>query len=1495
MDSITRDLLCPITLELLDDPVTLPCCGKACGRAALCTWLASEPSCPLCRDDLSALDVDALPRNRVLAGMVDTVRAQQQAALAAAAATVAARPSHEWSVDLERSADPASELVRATVRITNSKFAARKALFIPIVDRSGSMQGQPWNQVEAALLHIVAAARSSNGGVDTKIIAYSSEAQFYSTEGDPSAVTQMIKRLFTGGGTNFKAAFNTLVEVLKASGVPLAAAHLSSNRPLPPCPYGSIAVAFLTDGQDSTNRTADVLAQILREGLAQFDFTTVPLTVHAMGFSASCDRVLLEKIRESGPVPGTFRFAEPGDGDDALASKMSALLQFSLEGSTVPITLALRGAEFAPTTADSKTAETVRTFRIPISFADHGGQIKVWLKIPPQPDAQLRSRFGLTVTSDVDQDRDIAASASVQNDSKDLMSDWLRLQLDIMAQELINLSEVASAGSVSAVARELQCALFQRRLHAIRRLVEDPRIAVFSDQLTKIMTNQRVNLGKLSDLRFASQFGGPDSKSTAHATSTYMTSVPAPPLPPAAAIVPKAIDVSEKSYRLSFNHANFNRTPLQCAILDLDLKQPTAKVLQLIDQAAIEDVSTPDADGNTAVHHAAYCGQHRLLEAIIKRFGSLPSVNAANNRGETPITLAIKRRGFTKTIQVILDSPGAEFPASRVKQLEQYCMNHKYGRCAALMASFGSPSTSIDASMSTDYIEFQYLNVVKRGVAFDSNAWLEIAMFKGMVSLVQRLLVEHGAKAEARWLFDYGFPPKVADKQNAAAVAQQYVDLTDAVLAAQPELLRARLEESGDTLLHRAADRGSLLHVQYYADRLGPSGLDERNTLGNTPFWLACAKRYPDIAEELMLRGCDTNAANKKGNVPLSNICQFGPVAMAETLLAAGAQLTHVNNNGDTLILLAVRNGQPDVLKLFLNYADPDLVAFKAHIDGFNAMFAAVEGDRTTCIRVLHEHGVSVNQRTAVDNAIIADATPLHLAAYYGRVASLRLLLELGADVDALDAHGMTPLHIAVIRGHASAVQQLREANANDGLRDKAGNRAVSYCRDQPAIRAALVDPLADVLLSWARGQLSAKESEECAAILRRGSSIPCAVTPATMLNVRGEDGSIPAVDAILYSNPAALALLVELMGESDVAALSDQYGLSPLFWAQWIKQPRFAKLLPGLPTDPLPTTLRVAAEAQASPINQSLLFLTDPPKHLVGSTQAAAASHCSKSSIAVRMAAFANHVTLPSEGHASTATRAAAALLNGCPRQNVALALTTHARKNALTRGDTIEPTLVEEVLWRAKVHAIATIASKASMADDLTVPQRYALHIFSSQPATALALGAFVLGAGENGSGATGTHGGVAVLGAHLLDAITALPGYAGEVFVGVPDLMRGHFTPGARVCWGTFSSGSTMWPVATAALGNNFAKSGTILLIQSKCHGKLIAPFSAFSHDMEVVFGPQCAFRVTNWYRGDVIALGQANIRQHTFGVTSQEELERLCQSNKPLIIELFEEDV
>jgi hypothetical protein len=57
------------------------------------------------------------------------------------------------------------------------------------------------------------------------------------------------------------------------------------------------------------------------------------------------------------------------------------------------------------------------------------------------------------------------------------------------------------------------------------------------------------------------------------------------------------------------------------------------------------------------------------------------------------------------------------------------------------------------------------------------------------------------------------------------------------------------------------------------------------------------------------------------------------------------------------------------------------------------------------------------------------------------------------------------------------------------------------------------------------------------------------------------------------------------------------------------------------------------------------------------------------------------------------------------------------------------------------------------------------------------------------------------------------------------------------------------------------------------------------------MEVLFPPNTRFRVIAWYRGDVICLGQANIRQHTFGI-KPEEREKYLSTNAALIIEMRE---
>ena len=51
--------------------------------------------------------------------------------------------------------------------------------------------------------------------------------------------------------------------------------------------------------------------------------------------------------------------------------------------------------------------------------------------------------------------------------------------------------------------------------------------------------------------------------------------------------------------------------------------------------------------------------------------------------------------------------------------------------------------------------------------------------------------------------------------------------------------------------------------------------------------------------------------------------------------------------------------------------------------------------------------------------------TPLHAAASSGQVSVVKLLLELNADVDAINCYGNTPLHVACHNGQDVVVSEL--------------------------------------------------------------------------------------------------------------------------------------------------------------------------------------------------------------------------------------------------------------------------------------------------------------------------------------------------------------------------------------------------------------------------------------------------------------------------------------
>ena len=141
-------------------------------------------------------------------------------------------------------------------------------------------------------------------------------------------------------------------------------------------------------------------------------------------------------------------------------------------------------------------------------------------------------------------------------------------------------------------------------------------------------------------------------------------------------------------------------------------------------------------------------------------------------------------------------------------------------------------------------------------------------------------------------------------------------------------------------------------------------------------------------------------------------------------------------------------------------------------------------------------------------------------------------------------------------------------------------------------------------------------------------------------------------------------------------------------------------------------------------------------------------------------------------------------------------------------------------------------------------------------------------------------------------LCNALNMLDPFVGEAFVGVNELDRKLFTIGTEVAFPGFLSGSTLWRVATDHVTefSTKKKKGTIFIVKSKT-GRYMGQYSQFSYDSEVIFRPFTKFKVTNWYHGDVVCLGQANIRKSTF-TPKDDNLLKAVNCESCIIIELEE---
>ena len=274
------------------------------------------------------------------------------------------------------------------------------------------------------------------------------------------------------------------------------------------------------------------------------------------------------------------------------------------------------------------------------------------------------------------------------------------------------------------------------------------------------------------------------------------------------------------------------------------------------------------------------------------------------------------------------------------------------------------------------------------------------------------------------------------DRAQIRRLVQEKVDVN----AAEPD---------GTTALHWASyrDDGESAEVLIKAG----ANVNAANDLGATPLWTASLNGSAAMVRRLLQAGANPNAALLLGETPLMVASRSGNPDVVTQLVVKGANVNARAARGQTALMWAVAQKHPDVVKvLLLNRAD-----VHARSEGWRQMEA------------VSPHGAPEYNREIP----YGNNTPLMFAARVGDLASAKLLVAAGADVNDQDAWGISVVTLAAHSGFLDLVEFLLDKGA-DPNKSAAGFTALHEAimrRDEPLVRTLLArgaDPRAP-LQAW--------------------------------------------------------------------------------------------------------------------------------------------------------------------------------------------------------------------------------------------------------------------------------------------------------------------------------------------------------------------------------------------------------------------------------------------
>jgi ankyrin repeat protein len=433
------------------------------------------------------------------------------------------------------------------------------------------------------------------------------------------------------------------------------------------------------------------------------------------------------------------------------------------------------------------------------------------------------------------------------------------------------------------------------------------------------------------------------------------------------------------------------------------------------------DVDAPQADGTTALHWAAHWDDLEMVD-LLTRAGA--NVNVVNELGVAPLSLACTNRNAALVEKLL--RAGAD-PNVTLQTGE-----------SALMTAARTGSVEV---ITTLLAHGARVNAAERIRGQTALMW---AAAEGHADVVEAL-IRSGADMHARSTRGSTpliFAARAGDVVSARALVAAGADVNEAepVLPLPQGADPNETPPGGNSALLLASASMNATSGFEYSLSVKPSG-------------------HEAVAIFLLEKGADPGKTDTIGTTPLHAAVQTGKLALVKALLARGADpnarlmkappplrgdfVMYTNSVGATPFWLAADARYPnlDILRALVSAgADPGI----AVQDGATPLMAAV--------------GMAQNDARLAEEPSALDV--------------VKFLVELRADVNAVNRAGQTALHGATRAGRNRIVQFLAENGAVLNVKDRRGRTPLDIAQDP--IRplestAALLRKLANVTPSGGR------------------------------------------------------------------------------------------------------------------------------------------------------------------------------------------------------------------------------------------------------------------------------------------------------------------------------------------------------------------------------------------------------------------------------------------